>query len=207
MKHHFISLLICMPLPWMPMSSAMASTTTTTITMDEVPYQQADGLTVKGVRFGYAIEGQPSDAAVIHSFGAGDLNHVSGASLEGSTDGELSLSFEKPTAQFSFGIALMSEEALSQAASISVYTSASELLEQFWLDTEPLVVFSEARFSYLGQQASVVKIHFTDPTRRFALDNLAFESTPSIPEPGAFSLLWAGGLVLGWAANRSSKAR
>lgn len=198
MRIYSLRLIICIPFLWA--ANAMALTT---ITMDEVPYQKIDGLSVKGVYFEFAIKGMASDEAAINSFGAGDLNYISGSSLEGTTEGELSIFLETPTPDFSFGIALMSEDALSRAASVSVYKNNSALPQQYWIDTQPLVIFSEAQFHYSGDGASIVKINFYNPRSRFAFDNLTFNVTPSIPEPTMFSLLCAGGLVLGLASIKS----
>src|SRR5262249_3375462 len=74
------------------------------LTFDELPFQPVDGLSYKGVTFGFTVNGQPSTDANYHSFGPGKLTYVQDPSLEGNTLGTLTLTFAKPTTVLQFGL-------------------------------------------------------------------------------------------------------
>jgi hypothetical protein len=166
-----------------------------TITMDEVDSQPVNGLDLAGVTFGFTVGGLLSTDATIHAFGVGDLVYLSDPSLEGSTAGQLTFYFARPTDTLSFGIALQSEQALSQAVAVSLYTDSNQLLTTQWLDVLPLMVFDEARFEYSGQPLSMARIEFADPSMRFALDNLSYAAS-AVPEPQSWQLILFGVCIL-----------
>lgn len=170
------------------------------ITMDELPLQPADGLHLGGVRFGYSVGGQPDADASFASYGVGDLAYVQDPSLEGATRGTLRLDFDAPVTQLSFGIALQSEQALDDAVLVSLLDAGGLRIAELAIDTDPLVVFSEARFDYAGAPVWSLTLDFADHDGRFVLDNLAF--TSAVPEPSGATLLAAGLCLAGLAARR-----
>lgn len=64
-----------------------------------------NGLSFKGVTFGFEIGGIPSADARYHALGPGSMTYVRDPSLEGASAGTLTLSFDRPTTLVEFGIA------------------------------------------------------------------------------------------------------
>lgn len=166
------------------------------LAMDELPLQTLHGLSLQGVSFSYTVGGDASADADFGSYGVGDLVHVQDPSIEGSTLGRLRLDFAAPVAQLGFGIALQSEAALDDAITVTLLDAQGGVIAVAALDTQPLVVFSEARFDHDGAPVHAALIAFADPGSRFVLDNLDFLPA-AVPEPGSALLLAAGLAFLG----------
>lgn len=179
-----------------------------TIHMDEVGSQAVNGLQLQGVHYGFDVNGQASADATINAFGVGSLVYVDDPSLEGTTQGRLSLLFDHSVDYLAFGVALQSEAALNQAVRVRLLDASRNLVAERWLDTAPLAVFSEARFVYEGPVAiGLAEISFSEEAPRFVLDNLSYATTtPSpVPEPAALILSLTGMplLAVGKAARRA----
>lgn len=178
-----------------------------TIHMDEVASQAVNGLQLQGVHFGFDVNGQASDDATINAFGVGSLVYVDDPSLEGTTQGRLSLQFDQNVDYLAFGIALQSEAALNQAVRVRLLDASRTLVAERWLDMAPLAVFSEAWFAYEGPIAiGMAEISFSAEAPRFVLDNLSYAAVPvsPVPEPAGWILSLAG-LPLLMAALRPGR--
>lgn len=180
-----------------------------TIHMDEVAMQAVNGLRLQGVRYGFDVNGQASSDATINAYGVGSLVYVDDPSLEGTTQGRLSLQFDQSVDYLAFGVALQSESPLGQAVRVRLLDASHNLVTERWLNTSPLAVFSEARFVYEGPLAiELAEISFSEQAPRFVFDNLSYATTtPSpVPEPAGL-ILSLTGLPLLVALRATTPAR
>jgi hypothetical protein len=171
-----------------------ASAQTTTLYMDEAAPQTLDGLHVADVSFAFSVDGLSSQDASFNAYGVGDLAYVSDPSIEGSTSGVLSVQFDMPVSQISFGVALQSEYTLTDAVSVTLRASDHHIISTNWLSTTPVFVFSEGLFEYVGSDISSMDITFSIPAIRFALDQLSY-TVSAVPEPSTAALMCLGLLV------------
>ncbi len=165
----------------------------TLLTMDEVPTQAVDGLSVSGVTFEFTVAGINSTDADYNSGGPGDSTYLQGAMMEGNSAGILGMTFDVATSNLSFGLALSLQTPLIPGAVVELFDINMQSIGTFNLDTTPLVSFTEGQFNYSGVDILRATVDFDDNAGRFAFDNLAFNQ---IPEPGALALLLLGAGVL-----------
>ena len=92
-----------------------------TLTMDEVPTQPVNGLTVKGVTFGYTEDGVASTNCYYNDDGPGVTEYTDDPSIIGLADGVLSFSLAQPAASLQFGVALDMTAADTAGATVSLY--------------------------------------------------------------------------------------
>ena len=126
------------------------------LTMDEVPFQPVDGLTVGEVTFGYA-GGARAD---YDSGGPGTTSFVDDPSIEGDAGGILSLAFATPTTTLSFGIALSDPFGPGIGAVVELFDAGGASLGVFDFlvddDPDPSALFVGGRFEATG--ASVIPV-------------------------------------------------
>lgn len=147
-----------------------------TITFDELPRQSVHGLSFAGVNFFFEVGGQSSSDAFFNSGGPGSITHVQDPSLEGTTDGILTLTFDAPTPVLEFGVAINVSQVLSPGVIVELLGPDGDLIERIAVTTSPLVSFTEARVRHEGALVGTAVIDFQPPfTTRFALDNLTFD--------------------------------
>ena len=186
---------ICILLVLMSTGAANAAVT---LTFDELPTQKVDGLSYMGVTFGFTVGGNPSTDAVYNGVGPEMLTYLQDPTLEGTSEGILTLDFSTPTDQLEFGVALNSYEAQTMGYAVRLYDPSYQLIGVYFNETSPLVRWSEGLFTYSGAPVSRAVIGFNDQAAdRFAVDNLTINSVPvnPIPAPGAVLL---GGIGLGF---------
>lgn len=180
--------------------SAGAANAAFTLTFDELPTQQIDGLSYSGITFGFKVGGSPSTDAIYNGIGPGNLTYLQDPSLEGTTAGILTLDFSTPTDQLEFGVALNSYNAVSTAYVVKLYDSSYTPIGTFTGNTSPLVLWSEGLFTYSGTRVRRAVIGFNDQAAgRFALDNLTINP---IPAPGAVLLGSFGLGLVNWLRRR-----
>jgi hypothetical protein len=174
------------------------------ITFDELPSQQIDGLTLKGVTFHFSVNGSPSSDATYSSSAPGNLVFLNVPSMEGDTAGQLTLDFAAPTQLLQFGLALSTNVPVLDGASVELFSPGNTSLGVGGLALLPQVVFAEGMFDYYGDPVSRAVITFNSGAApRFALDNLTFQAnTVQTPEPASLALFGVGLAALGLARRR-----
>jgi len=180
-----------------------ASAASVLIEFDELPASPANGLTFKGVTFGFEVSGAASDDATFNvDLGFGSTLQTTDPVMEGDATGLLTLTFAVPTPTLSFGLLLGGATDYTPGAVIDLYSGAV-LVDSIGLDTlaDPVEAISEAHFlwSNAGMPIDRAVVDFDDNAGRFAMDNLSF-----VPEP--LPTLAAFGLV-GFAAARFLRRR
>jgi hypothetical protein len=176
-----------------------------TLTFDELPTQAVNGLSYNGITFGFKVGGYSSTDAVYNGIGPENLVYLDDPTLEGTTAGILTLDFDKPTDLLKFGVALNSYYTETPAYLVKLYDSSSTLIGSFLENTSPLFRWSEGQFIYSGAEISRVIISFNqEAASRFALDNLTYNPTNSIPAPGAVLLGSFGMGLVNWLRRRKT---
>jgi len=182
--------------------SAGTADAAATLTFDELPYQSVDGLSYKGVTFGFSVDGSPSSDAYYNAIGPGTLVYVQDKTLEGDAGGTLTLDFSAPTDTLEFGIAFNTRMPVSEAYSVELFDQSLTWVGTLNNDAYPLVYWSEGKFSYHGTPIGRAVVNFNQYyAGRFAMDNLA---TNAIPAPGAILLGSLGAGCIGWLRRRKT---
>lgn len=174
------------------MFSPTASGQTVTLTMDDLGVQPVDGLMhPTGVNFAFTIDGLPSNAATYGGNGPGMTLFVDDPSIEGSTNGVLTIEFPEPSSVVEFGIALLGTGSITNAVEVELLSTSGEPLFSGGLDFEVAEDFTETRFVYSGNPVATAIVDFTPASTmmpvlpRFAFDNLTFV----LPEPSSLIMI------------------
>lgn len=184
----------------MALISAGSANAAVTLTFDELPTQPVDGLTYKGVTFGFTMDETPSTDAVYSGIGPGSIAYLQDTTLEGNAKGVLTLDFVQPTDLLSFAVALNSFDPVTAAYSVSLFDASLSAIGTFSENTYPVVLWSEDLFSYSGTPIARAVIAFNSQSAsRFAMDNL---SVNTIPAPGAILLGSLGVGCVSWLRRR-----
>ena len=197
------------------------------LTFDEIPFQSADGLTFGGVTFGFTAGATPSSDAYYNSAdgpGPGSTLHTDSHVLEGNASGVLTLDFAQPVNVLQFGVAMDADVAVPSGVTVELFRSGASPVT-FILDTTPVVLFTEAFFTYAGESVyrAVLSFDATSGTcayydnpggrcagGRFALDNLdAMHVDPPTTSAGDPQIVAsaAGVILTGTASDPNVPAR
>lgn len=148
----------------------------TLITADELPYQSADGLHLKGVTFGFEQEGQGFGGAFFGDSGPGlgafvQTPIISVVSQSGT--GALTMEFDTPTPNLQFGVVVPSNQTLPEGAIVILVDEHEDLIDIIPLTTSVYYRYSEGLFNYSGTPVKFA-IVYSEASTLFGVDNLRF---------------------------------
>jgi hypothetical protein len=155
-----------------------------TLTFDELPTQPVNGLSFRGITFGFEVAGTGSTDARYNGGGPSAATVAEVPCLEGNAAGELTLRFDKPTNILRFGVVLSREGTFTPGFSVELFSPGGRSRGITDVTTTPTPVsrfgWSEGTFDYQGAAVGTAVITFNlsfDPESgsRFALDNLTFK--------------------------------
>lgn len=163
-----------------------------TLTFDELSSPTpVDGLTVKGVKFDFKIDGVDSqDATYGLSFADQTLGNLFAnlqqPLLEGNAKGILTLDFTAPVSTIRFAGALPVFNTLTPGFTVELFNQELQSIGITPVDTNPLVFLSEGLFTYSGVPVIRAVVNFDetklgfDPASppRFVIDNLNYTAVP-----------------------------
>ena len=155
---------------------------------------EVNGLTVGAVSFSYSL----GNESVIIDGGPGLTNNVDPPNVVsiGDNSGVLTLTLGGSYALFGFGFAMLTDQSVLNAATITVFDGATNLGNLSY-DSAPDPIFSGG---FAGIQSTTpfnrVQLTFNSAAASaFALDNIRLATTTAtVPEPSTMMLL-AGGLL------------
>lgn len=188
---------------------------TVVIQFNELPEQDANGVSINGVTFGFPA----GESLYGYTLGIPTENTTDPV-LFGDTSGTLTLSFAQATPIFSFDIVLPTATTITNGYAVNLSDSSVPVYSQeFNLAPPNGFILAEGVFSYSGAPIDFASVSFpntTDdsgnPVSTFAIDNVTFETgfvspsdPPAVPEPATLMTLPAGLLVLGLARRYSKK--
>jgi hypothetical protein len=177
-------------------STSHATTSEVTLTMDDLPMQPVHGLVhPSGVQFIFMIGRTPSLEANYASGGPGSIVFVQDPSIEGPSNGMLSMTFPVATPILRFGVARSIPTATS--ALVELFDAANVSLGVTSMPLAPMPFFAEGQFNHSGPGVKRATVRFIAPDSRFALDNLVFSV---VPEPSSCLFVCCAGLY--WRARR-----
>ncbi len=172
-----VRLSFCVAMPGSLLTIAHAqSPIVETLTMDEVPFQPVDGLTVKGVTF------HDTNGADYDSADGGQQVYTQDPVIEGQTAGEaLTMDFAFPVYSIQFGVTISSQGFHSDAFTVSIYDCNGNLIRTSSLDAAQIGNdnFSEGCYTrILATPICKATVTFnTADASAFGLDNLVLNSS------------------------------
>jgi hypothetical protein len=155
------------------------------IHFDELSLRPVNGVSLLGVTFHFTVFGSSSaDAFFNTTVGPGSSTYIHPPNLEGNSNGILTLLFDVPTADLSFGIARESFARMNKGVSVALYDVSNQLLATVSAKITVINSFAQGEFIYSGAAAKSAVITFPSPVDgpRFAIDDLIFNSSPP-PSP------------------------
>ena len=202
MKKLWLALGLCglLVIPKSPASAEL-------ITFDELSQRALDGVSLKGVTFGFTINGVSStDANFGTTTGPGGVApFIVPPNVEGNSLGVLSFTFATAASQVQFGLA-RNVPVGTTGATVELFSGTTTLGSSDVIVSIPAGgTFPEGLFSSSATNVTSGRITFSNPgtAPRFAIDNFGFSAGPVVPEPASLILLGLGGSVgTVWNARR-----
>jgi hypothetical protein len=175
------------------------------LTMDELPMQPVNGLSLEGVTFGFTVNGAASTDATFNAPNGGIQADTQDPVIEGNAEGVLTVNFASPTPEVQFGVSLLTSAELSPGFSVKLLNSGT-LVQSTSVNTAPVGSDSltEGLFAYSGAPVNQAVVTFNSSGSRFGFDNLVYEvpgppTVPAMPPWGVLRLalvMGAGGILL-----------
>jgi hypothetical protein len=180
------------------------------LTMDELPMQPVNGLSLQGVTFGFTISGAASTDATFDAPNGGLQADTQDPVIEGNAAGVVTINFASPTPLVQFGVSLLTTTELSPGFSVQLLNSGT-LVQSTSVNTAPVGSDSltEGLFAYSGAPVNQAVVTFNSSGSRFGFDNLVYQvpgppSVPAMPPWGVMCLalvMGTGGIL--WSVRRS----
>jgi len=167
---------------------------------------EVNGLTVSGVQFSYTVGGSPLDGAVVIDGGPGPTNHIAPPNIvsDGDNTGVLTVTLPSSVHLFGYGFAILSEEAVANATTLSAFNGTT-LLGSLSFSGAPDPTFTGGFAGIESTTTAFNRLQLTfnsSVAPAFAVGNVTFVST--VPEPSTMLLAVLG---LGALATLSAKIR
>ena len=164
------------------------SSTTTAIAFSELPEQPVNGVSLKGITFGFTVNGQPSTGATFGYPYTGNSKYSTAPDLFGNTAGVLTMNFAGLISDLSFGLVLFNGGTVNNACTVQLYDPFGALVATIPITTTvppgpitvpgvPQYTLSEALFTYSGAAAARAVLRFNSAAAgTFLLGNLSFNT-------------------------------
>jgi hypothetical protein len=183
--------------------AATAKADTVTLTMDEVPNQPINGLTVTkgGVSFTFS---SPFGGLFYNSFGPGQVTFVQDPSIQGFSLQPFDVAFSIPVTSIQFGLAefTIPPAVALTGAQVTLSSGATLLFNLSLVDP-----FPEGQFTYSGSPVTGFQLTPAPGGLLLAFDNLTVTLVPGpIVGAGLPGLLLASGGLLAWWRRRQKIA-
>jgi len=201
-----VRILIC-ALVLLLLASCTAWAATVTLTCDELS-ADLDGVTVKGVTFGFT----GGDAMYGTLSGPGPVaGYFDPRNIEGSTAGTLTMTFAQATTSLEFcGAMDKAVQSINPAFYVQLWGLGEQLIGNYTMGVTKQPndgEFPVGKFTYSGTLVGRVVVTFntTIECPRFAIDNVKYDGTYVVPEPSTFLPLLCGlaGITsLAWRRRR-----
>jgi hypothetical protein len=152
--------------------AAVAQQGTVKLTMDEIPFQPINGVTLKGITF------SDTSGADIDAADGGQQHYTQDPVIEGPTSGEvLTMTFLQPAYGLQFGVSVSGQGLISSAFTVTLYDPFGNLLGTFPVNASQVGAdaYSEGLFtSSLGDIGKAVVTFSAAGPAAFGLDNVVY---------------------------------
>jgi hypothetical protein len=180
--------------------ASAASAASVTLTMDEVPNQPINGLSVtKG--FETFTFSDPGGGLTYNSLGPGNTTFIQDPSIQGPNE-PFSVGFSVPVSFIQFGLA---EDSTSPLTGVQVELSSGATFTFDLTLTDP---FAEGEFTWSGAPVVGFSLAPAAGPDAIAFDNLTVST--SVPEPSTWAMMlfgFAGLGYMGWRRARNPRLR